>query len=185
MGLTVYTRYLTFYNGIITSMGASHITSFSIVYSIVFRHRSKKTTNLRVICLCEGNSLVTGEFLAQRASHTENVSIWWHHHALGKSSFFFTLQLSCFLLQPSSSINGPFHTASPSVGVSIHLSVHPSVLPSMSACHTIFTPQPSGLEGYCRHSPGGRAGRWLPNLRNPHLCNRLMDFLHSKFCGIV
>ena len=22
----------------------------------------------------------------------------------------------------------------------------------------IFTPQPSGLEGYCRHGPGGRAG---------------------------
>ena len=57
----------------------------------------------------------------------------------------------------------------------------------------VFTPQPSGLEGYCRHGPGGRAGGWaagrpggrLPNLRNPYLCNRLMDFLHSKFCGIV
>ena len=48
-----------------------------------------------------------------------------------------------------------------------------------------FTPQPSGLEGYCRHGPGGRAGGRLPNLRNPYLCNRLMDFLHSKFCGIV
>ena len=32
---------------------------------------------------------------------------------------------------------------------------------------------------------GGRAGVQLPNLRNPYLCNRLMDFLHSKFCGIV
>ena len=53
----------------------------------------------------------------------------------------------------------------------------------------IFTPQPSGLEGYCRHGPGGRSGGRpggrLPNLRNPYLCNRLMDFLHSKFCGIV
>ena len=29
------------------------------------------------------------------------------------------------------------------------------------------------------------AGGRLPNLRNPYLCNRLMDFLHSKFCGIV
>ena len=45
----------------------------------------------------------------------------------------------------------------------------------------IFTTQPSGLEGYCRHGPGGRP----PNLRNPYLCNRLMDFLRSKFCGIV
>ena len=27
-----------------------------------------------------GNSLVTGEFPAQRASNAENVSIWWRHH---------------------------------------------------------------------------------------------------------
>ena len=45
----------------------------------------------------------------------------------------------------------------------------------------VFTPQPSGLEGYGRLGPGGR----LPNLRNPYFCNRLMDFLRSKFCGIV
>ena len=58
---------------------------------------------------------------------------------------------------------------------------------------TVFTPQPSGLEGYCRHGPGGRAGGLaggrsggrLPDLRNPYLCNRLMDFLRSKFYGIV
>ena len=48
-----------------------------------------------------------------------------------------------------------------------------------------FTPQPSGLEGYCRHGPDGRLGGRLPNLRNPYLCNHLTDFLHSKFCGIV
>ena len=30
-----------------------------------------------------------------------------------------------------------------------------------------------------------RAGGRLPDLRNPYLCNLLMDFLHSKFCGIV
>ena len=30
---------------------------------------------------CEGNSPVTGEFPAQRASNAENVSIWWRHHA--------------------------------------------------------------------------------------------------------
>ena len=27
-----------------------------------------------------GNSPVTGEFSAQRASNAENVSIWWRHH---------------------------------------------------------------------------------------------------------
>ena len=45
-----------------------------------FTHRSKKTSKLRVTGLCEGNSPVTGEFLAQRASNAENVSIWWRHH---------------------------------------------------------------------------------------------------------
>ena len=30
--------------------------------------------------LCAGNSPVTGEFPAQRASNTENVLIWWRHH---------------------------------------------------------------------------------------------------------
>ena len=46
----------------------------------LFRHRSKKTSNLRVTGLCEENSPVTGEFPAQRASNAENVSIWWRHH---------------------------------------------------------------------------------------------------------
>ena len=42
--------------------------------------RSKKTSKLRVIGLCEGNSPGTGEFPAQRASNAENVSIWCRHH---------------------------------------------------------------------------------------------------------
>ena len=46
----------------------------------LFRCRSKKTSKLRVIGLCAGNQLVTVEFPAQRASNTENVSIWWRHH---------------------------------------------------------------------------------------------------------
>ena len=46
----------------------------------LFRLRSKKTSKLRFTGLCAGNSPVTGEFLAQRASNAENVSIWWRHH---------------------------------------------------------------------------------------------------------
>ena len=46
----------------------------------LFMCRSKKTSKLRVIGLCEGNSPVTGEFPTQRASNAENVSIWWRHH---------------------------------------------------------------------------------------------------------
>ena len=39
----------------------------------LLRRRSKKTSKLRVIGLCEGNSPVTGEFPAQMASNAENV----------------------------------------------------------------------------------------------------------------
>ena len=48
--------------------------------SRLFRPRSKKTSKLRVTGLCAGNSPGTGEFPAQMASNTENVSIWWRHH---------------------------------------------------------------------------------------------------------
>ena len=35
--------------------------------------------------LCDGNSLVTGEFPTQRARNAENICIWWHHH--GQNQF--------------------------------------------------------------------------------------------------
>ena len=46
----------------------------------LFRRRSKKTSNIRVTGLCEGNSPGTGEFRAQMASKAENVSISGRHH---------------------------------------------------------------------------------------------------------
>ena len=46
----------------------------------LFRRRKMKTSKLRVTGLCEGNSSVTGEFSAQRASSAENISVWWRHH---------------------------------------------------------------------------------------------------------
>ena len=46
----------------------------------LFRRRSKQTSKLCVTGLCVGNSLMTGEFPAQRARNVENVSIWWRHH---------------------------------------------------------------------------------------------------------
>ena len=71
------------YNGVIMTAMASQITSLMIVYSAVYsRRRSQKTSKLRVTGLCAGNSPVTGEFPAQRASNVENVSIWWRHHEL-------------------------------------------------------------------------------------------------------
>ena len=62
------------HSDVIMSAVASRITSFSIVYSTVYF--------FRVIGLCAGNSPVTREFPAQRASNAENVSIWWRHHLI-------------------------------------------------------------------------------------------------------
>ena len=53
---------------------------FDCLRNRLFRTRSKKTSKLRVTGLCEGNSPVTGEFPAQRASNAENFSILWRHH---------------------------------------------------------------------------------------------------------
>ena len=47
----------------------------------LFSRRSKKTSKLWVTGLCKGNSPVTSEFPAQRASNAENASIWWRHRA--------------------------------------------------------------------------------------------------------
>ena len=52
---------------------ASEITCVSIVYHRLFRPRLDKSSKLRVTGLYEGNSPVTGEFSAQRASNAENV----------------------------------------------------------------------------------------------------------------
>ena len=48
----------------------------------LLRPNSKKTSNLRVTGVSEGNSPVTDELPTQRASDAENVSIWCRHHAL-------------------------------------------------------------------------------------------------------
>ena len=54
----------------------------------LFRRRSKKTSKLRVTGLCVGNSPGTGEFPAQMASNTENVSIWKGGGTSGFASWF-------------------------------------------------------------------------------------------------
>ena len=71
----------------------------------LFRCRSKKTSKLRVTCLCAGNSPGTGEFPAQMASNAENFSILWRHHVirifnlahavLSQNSVEFSLNTSC------------------------------------------------------------------------------------------
>ena len=48
----------------------------------LFRRKSKKTSKFHATGLCEGNSPLTGEFLTQRTSSAENVSIGWRHHEI-------------------------------------------------------------------------------------------------------
>ena len=60
--------------------GVSNHQPCDCLHNRLFRRRSKKTSKLRVTGICMGNSPVTGEFTAQKASHAENVSIWWRHH---------------------------------------------------------------------------------------------------------
>ena len=70
------------YSDVIISTMTYQITSITdCLLNRLFRRRSKKTSKLRVNGLCEGNSPVTDEFSAQRASNVENVFIWWRHHA--------------------------------------------------------------------------------------------------------
>ena len=65
---------------VIMSAMASQINSLTIVYSTLYSWADEKKSKLRVTGICEGNSPVTGEFPAQRASNAKNVSIWWCHH---------------------------------------------------------------------------------------------------------
>ena len=62
--------------------GVSNHQPYDYLLNRLFRRRSKKTSKLRVIGLCEGNSPVTGEILTQRASNAENV---WYFHLMTSS----------------------------------------------------------------------------------------------------
>ena len=59
------------YDDVIMSVIASQITSLTIVYSTVYSDEDQRGT---------------GEFPAQMASNAENVSIWWRHHEVHKTS---------------------------------------------------------------------------------------------------
>ena len=62
--------------------GVSYHQPHDCLFNSLFRRRSKKISKLRVTGICAGNSPVTGEFPAQRASNVENVSIWWRYHVI-------------------------------------------------------------------------------------------------------
>ena len=68
------------HNSDVTMTATASHRRLDCLLNLLFKRRSKKLPKLRVTGLCEGNSPVTGEFPAQRASNAENVSIWWRHH---------------------------------------------------------------------------------------------------------
>ena len=69
------------YNYDILSAMASQITSLAFVFLPFIQGTDQtKLQSSAALALCEWNSPLTGEFLAQMASNAENVSIWWRHH---------------------------------------------------------------------------------------------------------
>ena len=98
--------------------GVSNHEHHNCLLNHLFRRRSQKTSKLRVSGLCEGNSPVTGEFHAQRASNAENVSIWWRHNE------FTAVLFNIWLLHKRGwSVSAMFIYTSPSVHCIIYL--HP------------------------------------------------------------
>ena len=79
------------YDNVIMGAMVSNHQPHDCLLNRLFRRGLEKTSKLRVTGLCEGNSPVTGEFPAQRASNTENVSIWWRRRVfINTFSYSFT-----------------------------------------------------------------------------------------------
>ena len=79
--------------------GVSNHQPHNCLLNLLFRCKSKKISKLHVTGLCAGNSPVTGEFPAQRASNAENVSIWWRHHDYNGTRLYISDQFFFFCLQ--------------------------------------------------------------------------------------
>ena len=73
--------------------GVSNHQPHGCLLNSSFRCRSKKISKLCVTGLCVGNSPVTGEFPAQKASNADYVSIWRRHH--GKEVKNWAKQIMC------------------------------------------------------------------------------------------
>ena len=72
------------YNDIIMSVMTSQTTSFVIVYSTVYSGTDeRKHQSSESLAFVQ----VKGEFTAQMASNTKNVSIWWRHHMLERINY--------------------------------------------------------------------------------------------------
>ena len=72
MGISKHNTESTHHSDVILEHdGVSNHKRLDCLLNRLFRCRSKKTSKLRVTGICEGNSPVTGEFPARRASNAE------------------------------------------------------------------------------------------------------------------
>ena len=83
----------------------------------LFKAQIKETSKLRITGLC--NSQVTGEFPTQRASNSENVSIWWRHHVkqwlFTDTCIYHLILIKIYLKILLSSLGGPSINGEPYV----------------------------------------------------------------------
>ena len=73
---------LTFFSGVDQRKNQSNMLRYKTCLDtkpVLYQDRFCSLT-LYVTGLCVGNSPVTGEFPAQRASNAEKVSVWWRYH---------------------------------------------------------------------------------------------------------
>ena len=73
---------ISHYGDIIMGAIASQITSLTNVYSTVYSDADQRKHQTSVSLAFVGKSPGNDDFPTQMASHAENVSIWWHHHAI-------------------------------------------------------------------------------------------------------
>ena len=79
------------YNGVKMESMASQIISLALVYSAVYSGADKKKhQNSASLTFVRGIHGGPVKFPAQMASNTENVSIWWRHHAQRRDRFTIT-----------------------------------------------------------------------------------------------
>ena len=67
---------------------ASQITGVSMICTTACSSADQRS-KLRVTCLCEGNSPVTGEIALLRASNAKTVSVWRRHYEIYAASWVF------------------------------------------------------------------------------------------------
>ena len=86
--------------------GVSNNQWLDCLLNRLLRRRWKKTSKLRVTGLWDGNSPMTGEFLAQRPRNAESVSIWWRHHVLRVASHYYQFDLPRLIFPYETDTNG-------------------------------------------------------------------------------